>query len=115
MNLFGKLLRKRREEANKTMGDLADFLGLSVPYLSDVERGRRAPFHPDRLHKISQFLKIDFDELYEAALKSREAFELDAVNVTSQAREVGAALMRGWADLTPEQLQKIAKVIEKQS
>lgn len=113
MNLFGRLLRRRREEAGKTMGDLADLLQLSVPYLSDVERGRRAPFHPDRLREIARFLRTDFDELYEAALQSREAFELDAVNVTPQAREVGAALMRGWSDLTPDQLQQIAKVIEK--
>lgn len=111
MREFGELLRKQRREASKTMADLAELLDVSVPYISDVERGRRAPFRLDRLEKIATYLGTDVDELHEAAALAREAFELDAVNVSQEARQVGAALMRGWTNLTPAQIEEIRKVV----
>lgn len=37
----GAYIRARREAAGKTLQKVADEIGFSVPYLSDVERGRR--------------------------------------------------------------------------
>ena len=36
---YGRALRNHREKSDLTMGDLADALGISVNYVSDVERG----------------------------------------------------------------------------
>jgi hypothetical protein len=49
-----------------------------------------------------------------AAAKVRGAFELDATGVSGKARQVGAALMRGWADLDEDDLDKIAQIMRRQ-
>jgi hypothetical protein len=40
-NEFGRILRKLRESRNMSLRDVAKKLGISAPYLSDVELGRR--------------------------------------------------------------------------
>lgn len=37
---LGKAIRKRRKELGYTQGFIADFTGLSVSFISDVERGK---------------------------------------------------------------------------
>lgn len=113
--IFGKLLREKRLQAGKTMGDLANLLGYKVPYISDVERGRRSPFRFEQIYTIASFIGANTDELLGAAALSRGSFELDAVNVSEHAREVGTALMRGWADLQEEDLKEIARIVGKRA
>lgn len=110
---FGKLLRKVRKRSEKTMLDLATHLGVSVVFISDVERGNRAPLRPERIIEAAAFLNIDPEPLLLAAAEQRGAFELDAVQVSGKAREVGAALARGWADLNEAELEQIAAIIRK--
>ncbi len=38
---FGKAIRARRKELNYTQGFLAEFSGLSVSFISDLENGKR--------------------------------------------------------------------------
>lgn len=111
-NTFGELLRKERKRADRTMGDVAEHLSVSVAYISDVERGNRAPLTADRLARVVEFLGIqDSAPLYLAAADSKGAFELDASTASPTAREVGAALMRGWNDLSDEDLELIRKIL----
>jgi len=56
---FGVVLRQEREQADKTMGDLARFLGVSVAYISDVERSKQSPFSPDTCKKVEEFLGLE--------------------------------------------------------
>ncbi|MCW5888939.1 MAG: helix-turn-helix transcriptional regulator [bacterium] len=110
---FGELLRRWRTKADRTMGDLAEHLGVSVAYISDVERGNRAPLTADRLARAVAFLNIaDPNPLYMAAADSKGAFELDVADVSPTAREVGAALMRGWPDLSDDDLELIRNVLQ---
>jgi len=37
---LGEAIRKRRKELNYTQAYLAEFTGLSVTFISDVERGK---------------------------------------------------------------------------
>ena len=108
---FGELLRKERSRAGMSMGDLARKLGVSVPYVSDVERGNRAPFSTERTLHAAEAIGIDSNVLLVAASRDRGAFELQTKGVSSRAREVGAALARGWSDLTEEQLEQIARIL----
>jgi transcriptional regulator with XRE-family HTH domain len=110
---FGSLLRKARRQAGKTMSDLAVHLDVSVVFISDVERGNRHPLTPERIVSVCEFLEIDPEPLLIEGAKSRGAFELDAKQVSGKAREVGAALMRGWKDLNDEDLEKIASVVRR--
>lgn len=95
------------------MSEVALRLEVSVVYVSDVERGNRAPLTPERILRTAHFLGVDPEPLLIAAARSRGAFELDATRVSGKAREVGAALMRGWKDLNDEDLEKIARIVRR--
>lgn len=112
MNNFGAILRDLRLRSDKTLGQVARFLGISIPYLSDVERANRAPFTQERILQLAGYLGVEAQPLLVAAAQSRGAFELDAQR-SSKHEEVGAMLMRGWTDLTPNDLEEIANVLKK--
>ncbi len=38
---FGEMLRKRRKQLHYTQGFLSEFSGLSVSFISDLERGKK--------------------------------------------------------------------------
>lgn len=112
MSAFGRLLRKLRTNANKSMGEVARYLEVSVVYVSDVEHGRRAPLVPEKIVKVAEFLETDPSPLLRAAAEVRGAFELPAdKTMSSTALEVGASLMRAWSSLEQGQLEAIAEVL----
>lgn len=41
--LLGGVLRQARHDQKRTLSDVADRAGISVPYLSEIERGRKEP------------------------------------------------------------------------
>lgn len=114
MAKFGVMLRDAREIAGRSMGELARHLDVSVPYLSDVERGFRPPLVDDRIMKAAAFLGASPDPLLKAAAEARGAFQLSAA-VNPTARQVGAMLSRQWnADdgLSQSKLKRIREVLE---
>jgi transcriptional regulator with XRE-family HTH domain len=108
---FGNLLRDLREKARVGLGALARELNISAAYLSDVERGYRAPFTRDKIIRIGESLRIDPTELIAAAAHTRGYFELPMLE-SPTAQSAGAALMRGWPNLTEEELRRIQKIVE---
>jgi len=109
---FGKLLRRTREAAGVTMGQLARHLKVSTPYLSDVEKGFRHPLDRDKILSAAAFLKIDPEQLLKEAAKTRGRVQLE-LGSNPRAQAVGAALLRGWPDLTNQQLEEIERVLMK--
>jgi transcriptional regulator with XRE-family HTH domain len=110
---FGKLLRSLREAAGVSMGALARHLEVSVTYLSDVERGTRAPLSNDRIQKTAELLSLPRDtvrELAAAAGDVRGYFELDITSPTS--RDVGATLMRGWPSFGDAEFRRLMEVLD---
>jgi len=107
---FGVLLRKYRKKVGKTLGDLADELDVSVVYVSDVERGNRAPLREDYIEVAARVLNADARELHRAAAEARGAFKLRAERVPPAAREVVAGLARGeqYPDTFWEELVELA-------
>jgi len=110
---FGDLLRNTRKKAGKSMLDLAQHLGVSVVFISDVERGNRAPFTSDKILKVAELLEVDPEPLLQVAAETRGTFELDATQVSGKAREVGAVLMRGWTELNERDLDLIAQIVRR--
>jgi transcriptional regulator with XRE-family HTH domain len=108
---FGSLLRDLREKARVGLGTLAKELGISAAYLSDVERGYRAPFTRDKIIRIGEFLAIDPTGLIVTAARGRGYYELPMME-NPAAQTVGAALMRGWPSLNDDDLEKIKKILE---
>lgn len=52
MNRFGVEMREARTKAGLTLRHVASVLGVSVPFLSDVEHGRRKPLRRELIDKL---------------------------------------------------------------
>jgi transcriptional regulator with XRE-family HTH domain len=63
---LGEIIRQQRELAELSMRQFAELAGISNPYLSQIERGLRAPSQ-QVLDAIAKTLKISADALYEQA------------------------------------------------
>lgn len=60
--IFGEFLQKKRIDKGITLRAMAEKLGVSAPYLSDVEKDRRNPLEMDKLEQISRILGLTDDE-----------------------------------------------------
>jgi transcriptional regulator with XRE-family HTH domain len=63
---LGDIIRHQRELAELSMRQFAELAGISNPYLSQIERGLRAPSE-QVLDGIARALKLSADALYEQA------------------------------------------------
>ncbi len=63
---LGEIIRQQRELAEYSMRQFASLAGISNPYLSQIERGLRAPSE-QVLDAIAKTLKVSADALYEQA------------------------------------------------
>ena len=59
---FGEFLQRKREEKLITLRKMADLLGFSAPFLSDVEKGRRNPPELSKLEQISEILGLTTED-----------------------------------------------------
>ena len=63
---LGEIIRQQRELAELSMRQFAELAGISNPYLSQIERGLRAPSETV-LDSIARTLKVSADALYKEA------------------------------------------------
>lgn len=61
--LFGKKLRKIRRHNDLTQEHLAELLGVSVEFVSNMERGVNAPSF-ETIEKIAEVFNLPFSELF---------------------------------------------------
>ena len=59
---FGEYLAYLREMKNVTLRELARQIGVSAPFLSDVEKGRRAALTAERLDLVVKVLNLNEEE-----------------------------------------------------
>ncbi len=64
--MLGEIIRQQRELSELSMRRFAELAGISNPYLSQIERGLRAP-SDQVLDAIAKTLKVSVDALYEQA------------------------------------------------
>jgi transcriptional regulator with XRE-family HTH domain len=68
---LGEFIRRNRELSQYSMRQFAELAGISNPYLSQIERGLRAPSE-QVVQSIADVLKVSADTLYEQAGVARE-------------------------------------------
>ena len=111
---FGDALRRTRQNAERTLGDIARLLGVSVVYVSDVERGNRRPFNNERILKVAELLEADPAPLIKAADVEKGVIEYDITKAKPlEARVVGdlvIGLARG--GVTEDQLERIEDILK---
>jgi transcriptional regulator with XRE-family HTH domain len=99
---LGEIIRKQRELNEMSMREFARVVGISNPYLSQIERGLRAPSE-QVLQSIAKSLETSADALYEQAGIDRGA-EDDGSDVIDA--------IKADAALTPRQRQALIQVYE---
>ena len=111
---FGDALRRTRQNAERTLGDVAKLLNVSVVYVSDVERGNRRPFSNERIIKVARLLKTDPAPLIGAADIDRGVIEYDITKAKPLEAAVVGDLVSGLArgGVTDEQLQRIRRILK---
>ncbi|NYI70593.1 transcriptional regulator with XRE-family HTH domain [Naumannella cuiyingiana] len=84
----GAELRRRRTDAGRTLADVADAAGVSVAYLSEIERGRKEP-SSEMLGAVSGALGIGLVDLTSSVaetLTRRPAGEIAAPRAEARAQ-----------------------------
>lgn len=61
---FGKRLRQIRRYRDLTQEQLAEALGLSVEFISNIERGKSAPSF-ETIEKLAEVLQVTVEELFQ--------------------------------------------------
>jgi transcriptional regulator with XRE-family HTH domain len=82
-NAIGFVLRRLRQEQGKTLRELADEARISLPYLSEIERGRKEA-SSEILSAICQVLDITEQELL---LEVADEYELSRAVVSIRGTE----------------------------
>lgn len=73
------------------MRRLANHLGFSAAYLSDVEHGHRNPLNYESIKKVSMFLSLSKDEehqLFDEAARASNAVPSDVLNFLKGRNEI---------------------------
>lgn len=104
-NLMGAYIRQQRRLADLSMRQVSAMVGISNPYLSQIERGLRAPSEAVAAG-IATALGVTVDELYEAGT------EPDAPGGGPSASDGHTVLdaIKAATELTPVQRSSLAEI-----
>ena len=92
---FGAFLQRKREEKRITLRKMAELLGFSAPFLSDVEKDRRNPPELSKLEHIAEILGLSYEEkqtMFNLAGKKRDSVAPDLREYIMSRDYVSAAL-----------------------
>lgn len=92
---FGDFLNKKRVEKQITLRKMADMLGVSAPFLTDVEKDRRNPLDMEKLKQLAEILELskeDNELMLNLAGRKRNAVAPDLPEYIMERDYVSAAL-----------------------
>ena len=115
---LGEIIRQQRELAELSMRQFAELAGISNPYLSQIERGLRAPSE-QVLDAIAKTLKVSADALYQQAgvappgEPSADNAVLDAIatdpNLTARQRSALREIYQAFVATSPRARRESAR------
>lgn len=92
---FGEFLQKKRLENEITLRKMAKLIGITAPYLNDIEKDRRNPPEIQKLDKIAEILSLTEEEkavMFDLAGKQRNSVAPDLPDYIMKRDYVAAAL-----------------------
>ncbi len=116
---FGMMLRRERKERAMQLGTMAEKLGISTPYASQIETGVK-PASPNILAKIIKLFELnasDAQALTRAAATTR-ASKLDSVTINLNTdtnksdRELASHLALSFNRLSPETKRRLKEMLK---
>jgi transcriptional regulator with XRE-family HTH domain len=116
MKRLGSFLREKRVERDLTLGQLADEVGVSAMFISDIENGKRIPSSGKAITGLSRFFGIDMSEIKKMAEMTRTAIALALDNEKSvQDAKISLARTIALNDLSEEKLKKIEDILNEKT
>ncbi|MGN0897188.1 MAG: helix-turn-helix domain-containing protein [Succinivibrio sp.] len=116
MSEFGDFISKRRLELNMTLRGFAKELGVSAPYLSDIEKGNREPNEKTLLDSLVRVLHLTPDEqnkLYDMAAAQKNELAKDVSEYVTENDMAKVALRTAKAKgATKEDWERFIKDLE---
>ena len=113
MTEFGKALRIIRINSDDSAKQMADKLGISVPYLNAIENGRR-DVPADLLEKVISAYPLserDKNNLKEALIATKDRVKIDLTELGDKQRRVIMALAKD--EIDEETLERICDLVNK--
>lgn len=112
---FGEFLRVLRVKHHEVMGDVADLLGVSTPFLSAVENGRKnVPTEWfDILAKHYSLNEEEIAEMKELAEYSRTQVKIMLSQSQEHQRNVALQFARSFDGIDEETAERILELLDK--
>lgn len=92
---FGDFLQKKRTEKEITLRKMAEMIGITAPYLTDIEKDRRNPPEMEKLETIARILNLPDEDkaiMFDLAGKKRNSVAPDLPEYIMERDYVSAAL-----------------------
>lgn len=92
---FGEFLNEKRVEKKITLRKMADMLGISAPFLTEVEKDQRNPFDLEKLIRLASILELskeDNELMLNLAGRKRNAVAPDLPEYIMERDYVSSAL-----------------------
>ena len=92
---FGTYFAEKRNDKEISLRRMARLLGISAPYLGDVEHGRRKPLEIEKLTKAMDILELSEEErntMFDLAGEARDTVAPDLVEYIMTHKHVVKAL-----------------------
>ena len=92
---FGEFLQRKRTEKQITLRKMAEMIGITARYLTDIEKDRRNPPEMEKLELISRILMLNDEDkttMYDLAGKKRNSVAPDLPDYIMEHDYVSAAL-----------------------
>ena len=107
---FGSYVRGLRHALNLTLADVAATIGCTIPYVSDIETGKKNPPEEEKLRKWAKLLNADLEQMQLAAAKHMQSIDLNLTG-KSQSYHKAALLLARAPDISEKQMEEIEKII----
>ena len=111
---FGEFMRVLRIKHHEIMGDIADMLGVSLPFLSAVENGKRN-VPADWVDKIVSHYNLspeETQELLEAIEQSKTQMKIDLKSSDFFQRTAAMQFARSFDNMDEDTAKRIIELLE---
>ena len=110
---FGEIVRIIRIKNHEVMADMADRLGVRIPFLSAIETGKKN-VPSDLIRKIVDLYGLNSQEekeLYEAAEESRTQYKISTIGAGTSQRQAAMQFARAFNNMDDETAEKILELL----
>ena len=114
---YGEYIRILRIKYHEVMGDLANVLDTSLPFMSAVENGKKNV--PSAwIPKIIEHYNLnssEIEELNDAVEESKTQMKLNLINTSGEKRIAALQFARSFEDMDDETARSIMEILERNS